>query len=73
MAGTWPGSQGSYTRKIPLEEIKQGHSFAALTGLLPFIDPRLCFRIDTLTTRNIMQPDMTAILRTWPHVGMRYG
>jgi hypothetical protein len=73
MAGTWPGSQGSYNCKIPLEEIKQGHSFAALTEPLPFIDPSLRLRIDTLATRNIMQLDMTAILRTWPHVGMRYG
>lgn len=73
MAGTWPGSQGGYTVSIPPEEIKQGHIFAALAGPLPFVDPSLCLRIDTLATRDIMQLDMTAILRTWPHVGMRYG
>ena len=73
MAGTWPGSQGGYTFSIPPEEIKQGHSFAALAGPLPFIDPRLCPRIDTFATRDIMQLDMTAILQTWPHVGMCHG
>jgi DNA-binding IscR family transcriptional regulator len=77
MAGTWPGSQGGYTVSIPPEEIKQGHIFAPLAEPLSLIDcvtdPSLCLRIDTLATRDIMQLDMTAILRTWPHVGMRYG
>ena len=77
MAGTWPGSQGGYTFSIPPEEIKQGHSFAPLAEPLPFIDcatdPSLGPSIDTLVTRDIMQLDMTAILQTWPHVGMCHG
>lgn len=75
MATTWLGSQESHT--IPPEEIKLGHIFAALAEPLPFIDyvsdPSLGPSIDTLVTRDIMQLDMTAILRTWPHVGMCHG